>query len=57
MVAYGLVASLLDYYVKFGMYLPSDPTNLFGAGLESFGPGKGPWGSPKGPPRGCREIT
>ena len=44
-LAYGLVASLLDYYVKFGMYLPS---NNFG-GSQSFGPGKGPRGDPEGP--------
>ena len=49
MVAYGLVASLLDYYATFVMYLPSDPTNYFGGGSKSFGPGKGPWGDPDGP--------
>ena len=44
-----MVASLLDYYVKFGMYLPSDPTNYLGAGSDTFGPGKGPRGASKGP--------
>ena len=44
-----MVVSLLNYYVKLGMYLPSDSTNHFGEGSESFGPGKVPWGGPERP--------
>ena len=56
MVAYGLVASLLDYYVTFGMYLPSDPTNHFGGDPKVSDPVRAP-GGPRRAPRGCREIT
>ena len=49
MVAYGLVASLLDYYVTFGMYLPSDPTNHFGGDPKVSDPVRAPVGTPMGP--------